>query len=52
MSMQKFAPDTEVVILTAAQEMEYAEKMRNICPIKAILPFGVSERVLEAELQR
>ncbi|MEJ2407599.1 MAG: methyltransferase domain-containing protein, partial [Candidatus Thiodiazotropha sp.] len=50
MSMQKFAPGTPVIILAAKTEREYAEKMRNICPIQAILPFGVSESELEAEL--
>ncbi len=47
MSMQKFAPDTKVIILAAADEMEYAAKMRDICPIAAILPFNVKEGELE-----
>ena len=51
MSMQKFAPGTPVIILAASAELEYAEKMRNICPIQAILPFTVSESGLEKELR-
>jgi DNA-binding NtrC family response regulator len=43
MSMQKFAPGTKVIILAAKDELEYAEKMRDICPIVAIVPFTVSE---------
>ena len=43
MSMQKFAPGTRVIILAAADEIQYAEKMRDICEIAAILPFNVSE---------
>lgn len=50
MSMQKFAPGTPVVILAAAGELEYAEKMREICEITAILPFSVSESKLETAL--
>jgi hypothetical protein len=50
MSMQKFAPATPVVILAAADELEHAEKMRNICDIAAILPFNVSETRLQAVL--
>lgn len=47
MSMQKFAPETPVIILCAPGEMEHAEKMRNICPIHAILPFSASEQQVE-----
>jgi hypothetical protein len=47
MSMQKFAPGTRVIILAAADELEHAEKMRDICPIEAILPFTVKDSDLE-----
>lgn len=50
MSMQKFAPGTPVIILAAADELEYAQKMRDICEIGAILPFNVSEAQLEIAL--
>jgi len=50
MSMQKFAPGTPVVILAASDELEHAQKMRNICEIAAILPFTVSETKLIATL--
>jgi CheY-like chemotaxis protein len=50
MSMQKFAPDTPVIILAAANELEHAQKMREICPIAAILPFTVKEAELEKVL--
>lgn len=50
MSMQKFAPGTPVVILAASDELEHAQKMRDICEIVAILPFNVSEANLEATL--
>jgi hypothetical protein len=46
MSMQKFAPGTPVIILAAKDELEHAEKMREICEIEAILPFNVSEETL------
>jgi DNA-binding NtrC family response regulator len=48
MSMQKFAPGTKVIILAAKDELEYAEKMRDICEIAAIVPFTVTENELEA----
>jgi hypothetical protein len=50
MSMQKFAPQAEVIVLATAPEMAYAEKMRDIFPVKAILPFSVAEQELEALL--
>ncbi|MEN8171200.1 MAG: hypothetical protein ABFS08_13340 [Pseudomonadota bacterium] len=50
MSMQKFAPDTPVIILATKGELEHAEKMRGICEIAAILPFTVSEEKLVATL--
>lgn len=50
MSMQKFAPGTPVIILAAKDELEHAEKMREICEIVAILPFGVKEPELLAVL--
>lgn len=52
MSMQKFAPDAEVIILTSNKEMEHAEKMRNICAVKAILPYSVSEEKLTELLRK
>jgi len=50
MSMQKFAPQAEVIVLATAPEMAYAEKMHDIFPVKAILPFSVAEQELEALL--
>jgi DNA-binding NarL/FixJ family response regulator len=50
MAMQKFAPGTRVVILAADEEQEHAQKMREICPIAAILPFSVKEAEMEREL--
>lgn len=50
MSMQKFAPQASVIVLAAPAEMEYAQKMRDIFPIKAILPFTVAEQELESLL--
>jgi DNA-binding NtrC family response regulator len=50
MGMQKFAPGTPVVILAAAEELEHAQKMREICPIAAIFPFTVAEAELERVL--
>lgn len=47
MSMQKFAPQTKVIILAAPDELEYAEKMREICPIAAILAFNSREDEIE-----
>ena len=47
MSMQKFAPDAPVVILAAVDELEYAEKMKDICEIAAILPFNMAEARLK-----
>ena len=52
MSMQKFAPETPVIILAAKDELEHAEKMREICEIEAILPFTAVEDSLEAVITR
>lgn len=51
MSMQKFAPGTPVIILAAAAELEHAQKMCNICPIEAILPFTVAQSEVQRVLQ-
>ena len=50
MSMQKFAPQTRVIVLADASELQYAQKMQDIFPVKAILPFTVAEQDLEALL--
>ena len=50
MSMQKFAPEASVIVLADPSELEYAQKMRDIFPIKAILPFTVAEKELESAL--
>ena len=50
MSMQKFAPGAGVIVLADPAETAYAEKMRDIVPIRAILPFTVSEHELESFL--
>ncbi len=52
MSMPKFAPQASVIVLVDPTEMAYAEKMRDIFPVKAILPFTVSEQELESLLVR
>ena len=48
MSLVKFAPQAKVIILVDAREQDYAEKMRLICPVAAILPFGIDEDALAA----
>ncbi len=50
MSMPKFSPQASVIVLAAPVEMEYAQKMQDIFPIKAILPFTVAEQELESLL--
>jgi len=50
MSMPKFAPEATVIVLADPGELEYAQKMRDIFPINAILPFTVAEQELEAVL--
>lgn len=50
MSMQKFAPEAMVIVLADPSEMEYAQKMRDIFPIKEIFPFTVTEQKLESAL--
>lgn len=50
MSLRKFAPDASVIVLVDPAEMEYAQKMRDIFPVKAILPFTASGQELEALL--
>jgi hypothetical protein len=50
MSMPKFSPEATVIVLSDPGELAYAQKMRDIFPIKAILPFTVAEQELEALL--
>ena len=50
MSMQKFAPQTLVIVLADPGELQYAQKMQDIFPVKAILPFTVAAQEVEALL--
>ena len=42
-SLQKYSPDTRVIVLVDKSEREYVDKLNEIFPIHAVLPYPVSE---------
>lgn len=42
-SLQKYSPDTRVIVLVDKSEREYVDKLNEIFPIHAVLQYPVSE---------
>jgi hypothetical protein len=42
-SLQKYSPDTRVIVLVDKTEREYVDKLNEIFPIHAVLQYPVSE---------
>jgi len=42
-SLQKYSPDTRVIVLVDKTEREYVDKLNGIFPIHAVLQYPVSE---------
>ena len=42
-SLQKYSPDTRVVVLVEKSEREYVDKLNEIFPLHAVLQYPVSE---------
>ena len=42
-SLQKYSPDTRVIVLVDKSEYEYVDKLNEIFPIYAVLQYPVSE---------
>jgi len=42
-SLQKYSPDTRVIVLVDKSEYEYVDKLNEIFPIHAVLQYPVSE---------
>lgn len=49
-SLQKYAPDTRLIILVSRDEREYADKLGHIFPIHAVLQHPVSEKDMQMAL--
>ena len=43
-SLQKYSPDTRVIVLVDKSEREYVDKLNEIFPLHAVLQFPVSNR--------
>lgn len=43
-SLQKYSPDTRVIVLVDKAEREYVDKLNEIFPIYAVLQYPVSEQ--------
>ena len=46
-SLQKYSPDTRVIVLVDKSEYEYVDKLNEIFPIFAVLQYPVSEADIE-----
>ena len=49
-SLQKYAPDTRLIIMVNKDEREHVDKLRHIFPIHAVLQHPVSEADMQAVL--
>ena len=49
-SLQKYAPDTRVIVLVDKSERQYVEKLSEILPLHAVLQCPVSARDMEGVL--
>lgn len=43
-SLQKYAPETRVIVLVEKSERDYVDKLNQILPLHAVLQYPVSER--------
>ena len=49
-SLQKYSPDTRVIVLVDKTEREYVDKLNDIFPIHAVLQYPVSEADIKQAL--
>ena len=49
-SLQKYAPDTRLVVIVSKDERVHVDKLRNIFPIYAVLQHPVTEADMQAVL--
>lgn len=42
-SMQKYAPDTKLIVLVSVDERQYVDKLDDIFPLHAVLQYPVAE---------
>jgi NADH:ubiquinone oxidoreductase subunit C len=46
-SLQKYAPNTRVIVLVDKSELPYVDKLKAIFPLYAVLPYPVSEQDIQ-----
>ena len=49
-SLQKYSPDTRVIVLVDKSEREYVDKLNEIFPLHAVLQYPVSPQDMERAL--
>ena len=49
-SLQKYAPETRVIVLVEKSERDYVDKLNQILPLHAVLQYPVSARDIEQVL--
>ena len=49
-SLQKYSPDTHVIVLVEKSEREYVDKLNEIFPLHAVLQYPVSESEMKQAL--
>jgi len=50
-TLQKYAPDTRVIVLVEKSQRQHVDKLNDILPLHAVLVYPVAERQLEALLR-
>ena len=50
-SLQKYAPDTRLIIMASKDELEHVDKLRHIFPVHAVLQHPVREETMQAVLE-
>lgn len=49
-SLQKYSPQTRVIVLVDKSERQYVDKLKALFPLHAVLVYPVSETALSAAL--
>jgi len=50
-SLQKYAPETRMIILVSKDERKYVDKLGHIFPVHAVLQYPVSEADMQTVLE-
>lgn len=49
-TLQRFSPDTKVIVLCSKEEMQYIDKLAELFPLHAVLPLPASAQAMQTAL--